>query len=206
MIKNLNYTCKYNHFINKMIKNRTFVTTMNDNFMRKAIIINLFIIGSWMANSQDYLQQTKTSSLDGKYRKDVLGVDIGIGARKAYEWGAFLDMGVRGTHNFSPYVGWDVVNCKFQGYLKSDFVKSGLFQAMTGLRGTTPDFTKNMKGYCSLRAGYGWQGYLESSGFAYELETGIQLTQRFSVGFAYNVQSLQGKNYGYAGIRLGINL
>jgi len=73
-----------------------------------------------------------TSSND--YKKDVFGVDLGIGALKMYEWGTFIDLGIRWTHNFSPNIGLDIVNVKFQGYTKGSFGNDGVFHVMTGVR------------------------------------------------------------------------
>jgi len=134
-------------------------------------------------------------------RKNVLGLDLGIGARKVVqEWGTFFDAGIRWTHNFSPYFGWDIVNLKFQGFVKGDFINNGLLQGMTGLRCYTKNFAKDMKGYAAVKAGYGYQPYLKQhsgggSGFVYELEVGMHITKSLFAGFVYNAQNLHGDNF-----------
>jgi len=125
-----------------------------------------------------------TSSND--YKKDVFGVDLGIGALKMYEWGTFIDLGIRWTHNFSPNIGLDIVNVKFQGYTKGSFGNDGVFHVMTGVRGYTKDFAKDMKGYATLKIGWGDQPGLQINGFAYESEIGLYLTKTVLTGFVFN--------------------
>ena len=146
---------------------------------------------------------------DTAYKKNAFGVDVGLGARKLNEWGTFLDVGLRYTHNFSPYIGWDVVNLRFQGLMKSFSYDKCLLQAMTGVRAYAP----GIKGYASLRAGFGHQPFLEASGFAYELELGLHITQTLFAGFVFNSQNLRGEwegsdfnvNCAYTGLRIGFN-
>ena len=147
------------------------------------------------------------------YKKHVFGLDLGLGARKLNEWGTFLDLGIRYTLNFSPYIGWDVANLRLQEYVKSPALENSLIQVTTGLRAYTQAFSRDAKGYGSLKAGYGFQPSLHASGFAYELELGFHLTRTFFMGLVYNGQNLQGEwegldfnmNCAYAGLRLGFN-
>jgi len=177
------------------------ITIITDNLHTPVILLN-------QKNSLSL-----TSTLFDSYNKNVFGVDLGIGTRKVNEWGTYLDLGIRWTHNFTPYIGWDIINLNFQGYLKGNFFNDGLFQAMTGVRAYTKDFAQNMKGYASLKAGYGSQSYLNASGFASELEIGLLLINNISVSLVYNYQNLQGQlnkskfnvNCDYAGLRLGYN-
>jgi len=156
------------------------------------------------------LKQKNTSLLTSNHKKNVFAPALGIGARKVNEWGTYLDIGVRWTHNFTPFIGWDVVNINFQGYLSGNFFSDGLFQAMSGVRGYTKNFTKDMKGYASLKVGFGNQSYLNASGFASEFEIGLLFTKNICVGFVYNYQNLQGQlnnsnfsvNCPYAGLRV----
>ena len=143
-------------------------------------------------------------------KKNVFGLDLGIGARKVNEWGVSPELGIRYTHHFSPSIAWDIVNLKMQIPLKKELsLKDGLFQAMTGLRMYAP----TIKGYASLKAGYGNQPALAASGFACELETGIHLTKTLFTGLVYNSQNLQGKwegdnfnfNSSCIGLRIGLN-
>ena len=161
---------------------------------------------------------SQASSPKAEYKKNVFGADIGAGSRNlktgrqgTYKLGTTLDLGVRYTFNFSPHFGWDAVNLKFQAVIDNDG-KESLFQAMTGLRAYTPAFAQNMKGYASLKAGYGKMLKLDEAGFAYELEMGAYLAKAVSLSFVYNAQSIQGKfseqsgsfRSVYAGLRLGV--
>ena len=161
----------------------------------------------------------RTSSSGAGYRKNAFGADLGFGSRNlkngrqgTYKLGATLDLGVRYTYSFSPHFGWDAVNLKFQAVMDSDG-KESLFQAMTGIGACTPAFAQNMKGYVSIKAGYGKMFTLDDAGFAYELEIGAYLAKAVSLSFVYNAQSLQGKfseqsgsfSSAYAGLRLGVS-
>ena len=144
-----------------------------------------------------------TSSKKKTYRKNLFGLDLGIGARNVNEWGTFAELGIRYTHNFSPYIGWDVINVKIQDLLPAPAPENCLGQIMTGLRlyspplgkivNTTSNFTNNIKGYASFKAGVGIQPYLEASGLAYELEIGVHLTKTFFIGLVYNFQKHEGE-------------
>ena len=154
------------------------------------------------------------SSSKNNYKKNVFGLDLGIGARKVDEWGTFVDLGIRYTYNFSQYFGWDIFNLKFQSLiLGSEFIDDSLLQAMTGLKVYTQNSTKNIKGYASFKAGYGYQPYLEASGIGYELEIGLYFSRTFFIGFVYNNQNLDGNENGhelninstYEGLRIGFD-
>jgi len=162
---------------------------------------------------------TRTSKPDATFRKNVFGADVGLGSRNlktdgqgTYQLGTTLDLGLRYTFHFSPHFGWDAANLKLQAVMDKDG-KESIIQFMTGIRAYTPTFAKNMKGYASLKAGYGKLLKLDEAGFAYELEIGAYLSKIISLGFAYNAQSLQGKfseqsgnfNSAYAGLRLGVS-
>jgi len=133
---------------------------------------------------------SSVSTSNSDYRKFVFGVDLGVGARKVKEWGTFLELGIHPTLNFSPYIGWDIVNIRFQGFIKGDFYDYGLFQAMTGLRAYTKPFAKDVKGYAALGVGYGYQPHFKASGLAYEIEIGLYITKTLSTGLVYNSQTI----------------
>jgi hypothetical protein len=84
---------------------------------------------------------------------------------------------------------------------------------MTGARGYSPVFYKEMKGYASFKVGYGYQPSLEAGGFAYEFEIGLHITKTIFTGFVYNSQNLRGTLYdndyslnsSYTGWRIGFN-
>jgi len=163
---------------------------------------------------------SSASSSNSDYKKGVFGLDLGYGSRKMddVKWGDFLDLGIRVTHNFSPYIGWDIISVKYQAL--TDDISSfdeALIQGMTGVKGYSPAFYKNMKGYASFKLGYGYQSSLNASGFAYEIELGVYFTRTVFLGFVYNSQSLKGTlddydysydyNFkcGYTGLRIGFD-
>ncbi|MCL2738921.1 MAG: hypothetical protein FWE30_05690 [Bacteroidales bacterium] len=164
----------------------------------------------------DYLADNQM--LDNRYsyyKKNVLRLDLGVGVRNMknshwgrYQLGTLGEAGFRWTHHLSPHVGLDMVNLRLQGILGGY-----LLQTMVGVRGYSPDFTQNIKGYAALGAGYGKLFTLDDSGFAYELEVGLHLTKTLAIGLVYNTQYLEGTfsdqyrgfNSGYAGLRVGFN-
>jgi len=126
------------------------------------------------------------------YKKNAFGMDLGIGTRNTYygDGGrAIFDVGIRWIHNFSPYIGLEIVNLRFKGDVKGDSINKGLLQAMSGLRVYTSNFTKNMKGYASIKIGYSYQlGTYPGGQFTFETEAGVYLTKNLFTGFVYNPQ------------------
>ena len=154
----------------------------------------------------------QTASTDDKFKKNTLGLDVGIGARKVNEWAAFPELGLRWSHRFSPRLGWDVVNIKMQAILKEEFsLEDCLLQGMTGVRAFSPAFTNNLKGYAALKVGVGYQPHLAATGFAGELEIGLQPVNTLCIGFVVNLQNLKGSwegsdfklNSAFVGVRTG---
>jgi len=172
---------------------------------------------------KESFSQTLKSKSD--YKKNVFGLDLGIGARKAPltseidEWGTFIDFGIHYTHNFSRYFGVDIFNLKFQGYTQGGgFGEHGLFQAMTGIRAYTKNFAKDIKGTAALKVGYGYQPHLSlsDSGVAWDFEIGLNFTKKLFAGFVFNCQALNnnylldgsiqsGLSYYYYGGRISYN-
>ena len=156
---------------------------------------------------------------DSDYKKFMFGVDLGVGSRNltngqsgVYQLGIFPEAGVRGTLNFSPYFGWDVASLKIQG-VAGNAGNESLIQAMTGVRVYTSASMENIRGYASLKAGYGRFFKLEDGGLAYELEIGMSFSKTVAAGIVYNGQILQGTfseesgnfNSAYFGLRVGLS-
>lgn len=141
------------------------------------------------------------------YKKNVFGVDFGVGALKDIE-GAQVSLGLRYLHNFCEYVGWDVIGVQGLGNT-TDFSSSFTLQGMTGIRGMSPVFYNDMSVFANFRAGYGHCLDWEVGGFCYELGCGVNLTQNIYVGYGYNFQSLDDEGYSvhlkYHAFRFGFN-
>ncbi len=153
--------------------------------------------------------QAQGWSFDGgsDYRRNVFGVDFGVGALTQTE-GAQVSLGLRYLHNFCEYVGWDVIGVQGMGNTK-EFDSSFMLQGMTGIRGTTPAFYNDLSMYANFRAGYGYCIDAEAGGFCYELGVGINLTENIYVGYGYDFQSLDDSGYSlhlnYHAFRFGFN-
>lgn len=129
------------------------------------------------------------------YKSDCFGLDLGIGGVKYVE-GAELSLGLRYLHNFTAYVGWDVIGVQGLGNT-SDFTASFIVQGMTGLRTYSPRFYKDMSSYANFRVGYGYGTDIEEGGFCYELGIGINLTRTLYAGYGYNCQ-----NFAFDGFKI----
>ena len=149
------------------------------------------------------------------YKKNNFGVDIGVGF---YKSNTMADLGVRFLHNFSPYIGWDIINIKALMYVEDfDGENSFIPQLMTGLRVKSPTFGNSMAGFASFKAGGGFVVVAEEFGLCYQFEIGLHLTKKFFVAFAYDHQGGETKitlkkevyktkiDLGYSALRLGFN-
>ena len=208
------------HLTTQTTGNKTIIwDCRKDGYEKGNVLFN--VIANEQPTQLSQSSQSSQSTLSDNYKKNIFGLDLGFGARKMNEWGTFLDIGIRYTFNFSPHIGWDVANLKYQellaafsqGLLVAFSFDNCLIQATTGIRAYTKTFTKDMKGYGSLKAGYGYQPYLEAGGFAYELEIGAHITRTFFMGVVFNSQNLRGEwesldfnlNCAYTGLRIGFN-
>jgi len=103
----------------------------------------------------------------------------------------FLDLRIGVTHNFSNYVGWDIFSLHYiPMFAKGFFDNIGTtpVQFMTGVRGYSPVFGKNMSVFTAFDLGtrFAFKDFSKSFGFACEWETGISLTKKFFVGLVLN--------------------
>lgn len=158
---------------------------------RKLFLFSLAVwalIGSvqaQLAGSELFNRHESSQSTNG-FKKNCFGLDFGVGSVKDGE-GTEFDFGMRWLHNFSPYIGWDVIGIKAVANTK-DVVASATPQAMTGIRGTSPILFANMTAYAGFRMGYGYNVDSEIGGLCYEFSFGINLTKKIYIGYAYNYQ------------------
>ena len=104
---------------------------------------------------------------------------------------AWLDVSLRRTYKFIEYVGWDIVKIKLNVNMKDIDPERMYPQIMTGVRGYSPKFKDDMRGYLAMASGVGF-GLNESVGIAWEMDFGVYLNHTTSVGIGYNLQ--QAKN------------
>lgn len=137
-------------------------------------------------------------------KKNWFGIDLGVGSMKDYE-GTGVDLGIRYQHNYGQYVAWNIFNLKAMANTK-DFGATVTPQLMTGLKGISPSFFKEMTGFVGFKGGYGYNIDGEDGGFCYEIELGVNLTRNIFIGYAYNNQKIGEGNVKYSAFRIGFNL
>lgn len=128
--------------------------------------------------------------------------------------GASLDLALGYRKAFSPYIAWDILKLRAFGEI-SDLSATITPQLLTALRGTSPVLFANAKAYVSAGIGYGYVIDPAAGGLCYELQAGLNFTQKFYLGFVYSGQnfkqemSYSGNNYNFnynvtfTGLRVG---
>lgn len=122
------------------------------------------------------------------YKKNRFAIDLGVGSTKGHgSW----DVGLRYQHNFTPFIGWDVLSAKASWSI-DNFVNCPFIQIMTGIKGYTPKFYKDMLGYVGLSAGYGTvTNSNHGRGACTEFGLGLSLCKYVYIGYALNFQQIK---------------
>lgn len=125
------------------------------------------------------------------YKKNRFAIDLGVGGGQG---AGVFDLGVRYQHNFAPFIGWDAISVKAVFPTEDSFDENPDLQIMTGVRGTTPNFYKNMSGYLSVASGYGFSTdsgvYSNDGGVCAEVGIGVNLCKHVYMGYAFNFQKV----------------
>ena len=127
--------------------------------------------------------------------KNIMAFDAGLWfPNKKYQ----VDINFRYTRNFSPY--WGIVFIKFGGMFDFSKVQGGVIPIMVGACGYTPSsYNCKVSGTGSLRFGGAYNTFNERFRFCYEVELDFNFNfNYFFIGLAYN-------NYGFIGIKAGVN-
>ncbi|HJF07155.1 MAG TPA: hypothetical protein K8U81_03045 [Phocaeicola coprocola] len=173
--------------------------------MKKSIFFKMvFFIATAIMSLPIYAENWHSSfssfSYEGMhYKKNRIAIDLGVGGAKG---GGGFDLGVRYQRNFAPFLGWDAISVKAAFPTKNTFDENPNLQIMTGVRGTTPNFFKDMSGYLSIALGYGFStdssAMNNDGGVCFEIGPGINLCKNIYVGYAFNLQkinvSIDGQN------------
>lgn len=154
--------------------------------------VAIVIVSLPMCAEHWYSGSSSAFSYEGMdYKKNRFAIDLGAGGGKGV--GAF-DLGVRYQHNFAPFIGWDAISVKVAFPTEGTFDKNPDLQIMTGVRGTTPNFYKNMSGYLSVALGYGFStddgDGSNDGGICTEIGVGINLCKHVYIGYAFNLQKV----------------
>jgi len=173
--------------------------------MKKLFLLLLVAFTYSMANAQLVTSTTVTKKKN--VSNSGMFLEVGIGKFGA-DWegdGVAMDLGLGYRHGFSQYVAWDILKVKAMAEL-SNFSESITPQVMTGIRGTSPVLFANMTAFASFSLGYGHEIELESGGFCYEIQAGLNITPKFNIGFVYDSQKVSDwdANVSLAGLRLGV--
>lgn len=125
------------------------------------------------------------------YKKNRFAIDLGVGGGQG---STGFDLGARYQHNFAPFIGWDALSVKVAFPTEDPFDENPDLQVMTGVRGTSPDFYKNMSAYVSVASGYGFSTdsgkYSNDGGVCAEIGVGINLCKYVYMGYAFNYQKV----------------
>ena len=157
-----------------------------------AILIGLFsLTGSAQIVSSTSRNITTTTTVVSKEKKTYFGIDVSVGkmATKVEYWdesekvadGAF-GLGFHWERHYNPYIAWDVFSFFYDAPFDSpsDLGRLGF---KTGVRGFSPRFFRNMRGYANLDLGYSLNYFVLEFGF------GLRLTDHVGVGYALDWDS-----------------
>ena len=181
-----------------------------------SVIVALFpFMGSAQIVSSTSRNITTTTTVVKKEKKTYFGIDASVGKMaytddyydEKYSTGAF-GLGFHWERHYNPYIAWDVFSVLWDAPFDSpsDFDRLAF---KTGVRGFTPKFYRDMRGYANLDLGYSLlllkdYYYDEMStyhAFALEFGFGLRLTDHIGVGYALDWDS----NSKYKGNYLRLN-
>jgi len=131
--------------------------------------------------------------------------DKGWSAAAELGVGSELELGVRGQYNFNKYIAWDVLNLKY-AYDYGDGYDWNEFSLQTGVRGFSPEFGPNMKGFAALDLGYGviFDHGHNLSCFALDFTLGLYLYKGLYAGYGFGGMFNDGSHKDHE-FRIGYN-
>lgn len=176
--------------MSRVIYNLRDITKINISMKRFSIFIFLmFVISSTSIMSAQNLKYDYDN-----FKKNRIAVDLGVGTSRGV---GIWDLGLRYQRNWKPYIGWDAASVKATWPITSTTYDSPFIQFMTGLRGHSPKFHKNMSVYMGLSAGYGFHVCSEEIeyGPCVEFGFGLNFTKNIYMGYALKVQRLSYNDY-----------
>lgn len=150
--------------------------------MKKILVFAVCVItaGAAMAQGWDF-SVSKSEDL----KRNQFAIELGVGSASDIN----VDLGFCWRMNFSKYVAWDVLTFKaLADVAYDDILDATILELLTGVRGTSPVFYKNMSAYLTAKAGYAvaCQDIDGDGEFAFELGVGVNLTRHLYVGYAFN--------------------
>lgn len=160
-------------------------------FLKVMLVVTALVMNLTVCAATGTLGSSDFSYEGMDYKKNRFAIDFGIGGGQG---STGFDLGVRYQHNFAPFIGWDVLSVKAAFPTEGTFDEAPDLQIMTGVRGTTPNFYKNMSAYASIASGYGFStdssAYNNDGGVCAEIGVGINLCKYVYMGYAFNFQKI----------------
>lgn len=157
--------------------------------MKKFLAFSLCVLTAGVAIAQDWDFSSSKSS--GDIKRNQFAIEIGAGGGDDI----IVDLGIRWQMNFGQYVAWDVLTLKALADVQyeDNIFDATALQLLTGVRGTSPVFYKNISSYLTAKAGYAvCSTDISGDGeFAFELGLGFNLGSHFYFGYAFNNCGLQ---------------
>lgn len=117
--------------------------------------------------------------------------------------GSELEVGVRAQHKFNEYVAWDILHAKYA----YDYNKGGDFNELTlttGVRGYSPSFGPDLKGFAALDLGYGLAWPDAHSNLAVDLTFGLYVWKNLYVGYGLGLLHHNGNHKDHV-LRVGFD-
>ena len=102
----------------------------------------------------------------------------------------FFDIRMGATHNYSPYIGWDIFSLHLGTSVKTieNIGETLAIQLMTGIRGYSPVFWENKSafGAFNIGAASSIKDITDNIGLCFEIEAGMSISKKFFVALVYN--------------------
>lgn len=162
--------------------------------MKKMILLLLVVLGSTMANAQDW-------SFGGdsyETKRNNFGIELGVGGTGDVT----VDLGFKWQTNFHENIAWDVITLKALADVENNFGESCTGELMTGPRLISPEFA-GMNIYANARFGYAYNFDASDGGFSFEIGTGVNITRNIYLGYAYNNFKIGDGKIKYHAFRVG---
>lgn len=148
--------------------------------------------------------QLITSNRTISRRSHNVWLDLGVGGYTGDNAkGTDLNLGIRVNKMFHEYVGWDIIKAGARANTE-DFGKTICAEALTGIRGESPELFSSAKAYANFAGGYIYNFDASEGAFEWEIGAGLKFASRYIVGVAYNSYSKNSNTTGIIGLRLGV--
>lgn len=175
-------------------------------------IYAILLCAMFAVAAQAQIVSSRSSRITYSEGDPIFHIDLGLGVYTGdvEDTGMAVDLGLRWTKMFTPYIGWDIFKFSAQSDV-SNFNELLCLQAKTGVRGVTPVlFGDKGTVFGNVGLGYGYYTDPEEGGFAWEIGAGVNFNSRIALSLVYNGCgfSVDDKNYnvGVFSLRLSVGI